>query len=101
MFYEIRYQTGEIEAIIKELKSKKIPSLEVDDFEDFTNFCNRIQNHGIIFQNVLDEKVRNKIKEPEFEFRASYNDKYSNETFYIDVFMEPIPDDDYETIYGD
>lgn len=103
MFYEIRYQTGQVSEIIKDLNASKIPCLEVDSFDDFKRFSRSLEPHGFKFNEdiALDKKARDMVKEPEFEFRATFTKDSDNSNCYIDIYMEPIPDEDYAGIYGD
>jgi len=105
MFYQIIYQTGEIEDVIKEMKNGNIPCMDVDNMAEFEWVVNKLKEHGIyrISSIPLDRKARDVIKEPEFEFRAAFcdNEDGKGEPMYIDFYFEPIVEEDYDPIFGD
>lgn len=104
MFRTIKYQTGELDAIIADMKDGKIPMLEVDDKDELNWVLDRLSEKSIcrIHDIEPDRKARNAVLEPDFEFRLAFslNNNLSN-VMYIDIFEEPIPDKDYDPIFGD
>ena len=104
MFYIIKYQTGELDAVVSDMKNGKIPMLEVDDTNELNWVIDRLREKNIYRIDSIepDKKARDAVLEPDFEFRIafSYNNDLSN-IMYIDIFEEPIPDEDYDPIFGD
>lgn len=110
MFREIRYQTGEIKAIKKDMENGIIPKVDVDDYDDLDVFLNLLENSGIYAVKNLprDRKARDTVKEPEFEFRMSFCSRQVRASeadkaslMYIDFYFKPIVDRDYDSIFGD
>lgn len=105
MFYQIRYQTGEIENMIDEMKKGSIPCMDVDDMNEFNWVVDKLEKNNIYFtKNIpLNRDARDRIKEPEFEFRAAFSLSKDSEDnlMYIDFYFEPIIEKDYDPIFGD
>jgi len=110
MFYEIRYQTGELDKVISDMLNGKIPCMDVDDTNEFQWVLSELAKKGIIQDKNIpyDKCARDTIKEPEFEFRVSFinkNDKLNDTStqlhIYIDFYFEPVNDRDYDSIFGD
>lgn len=104
MFYQVRFQTGEIEEIVREMKNGNIPCMDVVDMDEYNWVVQKLSEHGILrLENVpLDKNARDKLKEPEFEFRAAFSQSGdSNNLMYIDFYFEPFIEEDYASIYGD
>lgn len=110
MFRQIRYQTGEIEEIKSELKKGNIPCTDVDNMEEFNLFVEMLSKHGIyIVQGIpFDKNARDRVKEPEFEFRVSFTfnqsglDKKDDQNLmFIDFYFEPEVEETYDSIMGD
>ena len=104
MFRQIRFQTGEVSQVASEMKSGGIPCLEVIDHDEFESFVKQLHKFGIEkSQDILyDKNARDRIKEPEFEFRAAFYlvevdelSKVHPDIMYIDVYYEP----DFERTY--
>jgi len=47
MFWQVRYQTGEIEDIVNEMKKGNIPPVDVDDTEEMEWVVGELAKHGI------------------------------------------------------
>ena len=110
MFREIRYQTGEINEIIDEMKKGKIPSLDVDDCDDMDKFISELSKKNILLLTDIpfDINARDRIKEPEFEYRVAFSDESQqtdgnslNKIMFIDFFFEAEPEETYDSILGD
>lgn len=110
MFRQVRYQTGEMEDIIGEMKKGAIPCMDVDNTEELDWFIGQLAGHGIYKVEGLpyDRNARDRIHEPEFEFRIAFADKPAKggETdkkalMYIDFYFEPDIEEDYDSIFGD
>jgi hypothetical protein len=110
MFRQIRFQTGEAKEIINELDKGNIPCIDVDDWEDFHRFVEILSRHGIIraIDVPFDKNARDRVEEPEFEFRAAFTHKGSDihvqhdaKLMFIDFYFEPVIDETYDTIFGD
>ena len=104
MFRTVKYQTGELKSIVNDMQNGKIPMLEVDNLDELNWVLNELENYSIfkVPDFKPDKKARDAVKEPDFEFRLAfcYNNDLSN-IMYIDIFEEPIPDRDYDPIFGD
>jgi hypothetical protein len=106
MFFEIRYQTGEKKAIANEMKLGRIPALDVSDMEDFDAFVDSLAEVGIYKTEIpYDKTARDRVKEPEFEFRAAFcegsfrqSKAEEKKLMYIDVFFEPDLDETYDSV---
>ncbi|MFZ5989003.1 MAG: hypothetical protein ACOYWZ_18015 [Bacillota bacterium] len=103
MFYHVRYQTGEIEDVVKEMKKGIIPCMDVDDMNEFNWVVNKLSEYGVHLVESLpfDKDARDRVKEPEFEFRAPFSVKDSETLMYIDFYFEPFIEEDYDPIFGD
>ena len=110
MFRQIRYQTGELEEIISEMKAGKIPCMDVDNTEELNWFIEKLSSRGIykIEDLLYNRTARNRINEPEFEFRIGFytsplksSDINSADIMYIDFYFEPDIEKTYDTIFGD
>lgn len=110
MFYQIRFQTGELSDIVNEMKKGNIPCMDVDDTEELNWFINQLTQHGIHKVEAIpyDKNARDRIKEPEFEFRIAFTDKQAISTeiekaklMYIDFYFPPIEEETYDPIFGD
>ena len=104
MFRTIKYQTGELQSVVNDMKDGKIPMLEVDNLDELNWVLKQLEKYLIFRITNLkpDKNARNAVREPDFEFRLafSYNNDLSK-IMYIDIFEEPIPDKDYDPIFGD
>lgn len=106
MFRQIRYQTGESAEVAAEMKSGGIPCLDVNDIEEFDEFINTLTRYGIRKADNIpyDKQARDKVKEPEFEFRAAfYHDSPDKKQeapvlVYLDVYFEPEVERTYDSI---
>ncbi|MCX7710291.1 MAG: hypothetical protein N2484_10645 [Clostridia bacterium] len=100
MFYQIRYQTGEIDDVVKELKKGNIPCMDVESYEELEWVFEQLRAKGISrAENVpYDKSARDRIAEPEFEFRIAFYESDSNQDSlrYIDFYFEPIIDETYD-----
>jgi hypothetical protein len=111
MFYEIRYQTGELNKVISDMLEKKIPCMDVDNMSEFEWVLSELSKKEIIrAKNVpYDKNAHDSVKEPEFEFRVAFLNKNDESKtthdpsyyMYIDFYFEPIADRDYDSIFGD
>jgi hypothetical protein len=102
MFRQIRYQTGESKEVAAEMKSGYIPCIDVNDMEEFDTFAARLIQYGIKKNDTIpyDKNARDRVKEPEFEFRAAYYlvDEDNKPAMYLDVFFEPEVDRTYDPV---
>lgn len=110
MFYHIRFQTGEIKEIIEDMQKGNIPCMDVIDYDDLNNFLKSFSDYGYYKVKDLDynRNARDKVKEPEFEFRITFSNKddifenlKNEKLFYIDFYFEPYIEETYSSIYGD
>ncbi|MDQ2085973.1 hypothetical protein RBH29_05905 [Herbivorax sp. ANBcel31] len=111
MFYQVRYQTGEIKDVAKEMKTGKIPCMDVKDMDEFMWVTKELVKQGVFLVESIpfDKSARNPIKEPEFEFRAAFssnkpdsNNPIDKDNFmYIDFYFDPYEEKDYQSIFGD
>jgi hypothetical protein len=110
MFREIRYQTGEINDIITEMKKGNIPCMDVDDSEDMARFIKELstRNFLVVQDMPFNRNARDRVKEPEFEFRVAFSeiaplsDKNDiNNVKFIDFYFEPDVEESYDSILGD
>lgn len=104
MFRQIRYQTGEIKEIVEEMKKGSIPCMDLNDYEELEWFVGQLAEHGIFRVEGMpyDKNARDRIKEPEFEFRIPFHTQPVKaeeaggiKLLYLDVYFEP----DYEESY--
>lgn len=107
MFVHIRYQTGELKEVLDEMEKGSIPCMDVDDMQEYNWVISRLAQQGMfrIKDMEPDKNARDRIREPEFEFRASFFTKSSKldeldkkDIMYIDFYFEPIEDDTYDPI---
>lgn len=104
MFYEIRYQTGELDKVVSDMLQSKIPCMDVDNIDEFEWVISELKKKGILKADEIpyDKNARDPIKEPEFEFRAAFKDTNNKSSYlYIDFYFEPFEDRDYDPIFGD
>ncbi|TYQ15532.1 UNVERIFIED_CONTAM: hypothetical protein Cloal_1999 [Acetivibrio alkalicellulosi] len=111
MFYHVRYQTGEIVDVVKDMKNGNIPCMDVKDMDEFMWVVKQLSKHDVFLVESIpfDKSVRDPLKEPEFEFRAAFSSQASfctsidniSELMYIDFFFEPYQEKDYDPIFGD
>ena len=104
MFYTIKYQTGELDAVIVDMNNGKIPLLEVDNTNELNWVIDRLREKDIYRIDSIkpDKLARDAVSEPDFEFRLAFHNKNDlSNVMYIDIFEEPIPDEDYDSIWGD
>ncbi|MCX8130275.1 MAG: hypothetical protein N3I35_09275 [Clostridia bacterium] len=107
MFYHIRFQTGETLDIIKEMKKGNIPCMDVADSDELNWFISQLEKHGIYKVEGIpyDKNARDRINEPEFEFRIAFSDKpLTSENaaeeglMYIDFYFEPFIEETYDPV---
>lgn len=107
MFRQVRYQTGEIDDIISEMKSGNIPCMDVDDMDEFNWFIGQLAGKGVYVVEDLpyDKNARDRVKEPEFEFRVAFSAKPAKKSeidkdklMYIDFYFEPTVEDTYDPV---
>lgn len=107
MFRQIRYQTGESAEIAAQMKNGGIPCLDVNDIEEYNLFVKLLEKHNIIEAREIpkNKSSRDKIKEPEFEFRAAFyldnidsSTGMDKKTMYIDVYFEPDFEETYDSV---
>jgi len=107
MFWQVRYQTGEIEDIVNEMKKGNIPPVDVDDTEEMEWVVGELAKHGIYRVEGMpyDKHARDRVKEPEFEFRVAFcsrpaksNEVSPEELMYIDFYFEPEIEETYDPI---
>ncbi len=107
MFYEVRFQTGEMTQIIDEMKKGNIPCMDVYDDDETDWFIKQLEIQGIYrIQDIpYDKNARDRVKEPEFEYRAAfYTSRISSAQLnggiplYIDFYFEPYVDRTYDPV---
>lgn len=107
MFYEVRYQTGEMSQIIDEMKKGNIPCMDVNDNDELNWFIKQLESKGIYKIEGLpyDNNARDRVKEPDFEYRIAFytspvtSDKIEGKKpLYIDFYFEPIVDRTYDPV---
>lgn len=107
MFYEVRFQTGEMSQIIDEMKKGNIPCLDVLDNDDLNWFIKELETKGIykIEDMPYDQNARDRVKEPEFDYRIGFytspvkaSELNDNKPMYIDFYFEPIVDRTYDPV---
>ncbi|MDP4092659.1 MAG: hypothetical protein Q8920_04790 [Bacillota bacterium] len=107
MFNQTRYQTGETDDIIKEMNNRKIPCVDVDDNDELNWFIGKLAENGIFKVEDIphDKYARDRVKEPEFEFRIAFSNNIGNidesenkSLMYIDFYFQPFDDRTYDTI---
>lgn len=105
MFYQIRYQTGELEDVTAAMKKNEIPCMDVIDHQEFEWVLKQLEVKGIYAVEGLpyDKNARDVIAEPEFEFRAGFYTRPvkageidPKELMYIDFYFEPFIDETYD-----
>jgi hypothetical protein len=107
MFRQVRYQTGEIDDIIHEMRKGDVPCMDVEGYEELDWFIGRLATKGIhrVEDLPYDKNARDRIREPEFEFRVGFSEgpvrleqADSNALLYIDFYFEPDPEDSYDPV---
>lgn len=109
MFYQIRFQTGEISELISEMQKGNIPCMDVEDTHELNWVINELSQRGIhkVSEIPYDKNARDKIKEPEFEFRIAFaqgSETYElqkSQLMYIDFYSPIAEDETYDSIFGD
>lgn len=105
MFYQERYQTGEIKKIISDMQNGLIPCMDVDDSEELNWFIGQLQENGLykVSGQQYDVNARDRVKEPEFEYRISFysspitmQEAQDKKLMFLDVYFEPIIDRTYD-----
>ncbi len=108
MFRQFRYQTGEIDEVIAEMKNGNIPCMDVYDEAELEWVIERLSERGIYKVEGLpyDKTARDTVQEPEFEFRIAFSDRPLNageiggqKLMYIDFYFEPVEERDYDPIF--
>ncbi len=106
-FRETRYQTGETEEIITEMKNGKIPCVDVDNQDELDWYIEQLKKHGIYRIDGLacDRKARDGVKEPDFECRIAFFTKpvkageiKPEYALFIDFYFEPEIEETYDSI---
>lgn len=107
MFRQVRYQTGEMDDIIEEMKKGAIPCMDVDGYEELDSFIRRMAEKGVyrIEDMPYDKNARDRIKEAEFEFRVGFYDRPVSlaqadkaDIRYIDIYFEPDFEETYDPV---
>lgn len=107
MFYEVRFQTGEMAKIIDEMKKGNIPCMDVYDDEDMDIFISRLESEGIykIKNMPYDKNAHDRVKEPEFEYRigfytspVSLPELGDKKPMFIDFYFEPEIERTYDPV---
>ncbi|WP_010244040.1 hypothetical protein [Acetivibrio cellulolyticus] len=104
MFYQVRFQTGEIKEMVSEMKTGKIPCMDVIDMDEYNWVLEKLSAYGIQrATNIpLNKDARDRLKETEFEFRAAFtSDDNKGAIMYIDFYFEPFIEEEYDSAYGD
>ena len=105
MFRQVRYQTGELDDVIKEMEIGNIPCMDVDDSDEFDWVVVQLSKRGMyLVESVpFDRNARDKIKEAEFEYRVTFSkiSPQHNSFMYIDFYFEPDIEETYDSILGD
>ena len=105
MFYQERYQTGEIKKIISDMQNRLIPCMDVDDSEELNWFIGQLEANGVykVSGQQYDVNARDRVKEPEFEYRISFysspitlQEAQDKKLMFLDVYFEPIIDRTYD-----
>ena len=107
MFYQVRFQTGEMPQIIDEMKKGNIPCMDVNDEDEMNWFIKELESKGIfkVEDMPYDKNARDRVREPEFEYRIAF---YTSPVkaagldgkapLYIDFYFEPIVDRTYDPV---
>ena len=107
MFYQVRFQTGEIKQIIDEMKKGNIPCMDVNDGDEMNWFIKELESKGIFRVEDIpyDKNARDRVKEPEFEYRIAFYTSpvrasvlEGKTPMYIDFYFEPIVDRTYDPV---
>lgn len=110
MFMTVKYQTGELSDVVKDLHDGKIPCLEVEDTSELNWVLNKLTEFSVYQVKDLpfDRNARDMIKEPDFEFRIAFtpypsdvNTYKKEDLLFIDVYFEIIELESYAPIFGD
>ena len=98
MFRQIRVQPGELDEVAAGMRSGSIPCMDVEDRREYEWVLEQLASRGIrrLSEIPEDKTARDRIREPEFEFRAAFSPKESKDViYYLDIYYEP----DYERTY--
>jgi hypothetical protein len=101
MFHQIRYQTGELDDVAEQMRKGSIPCMDVSDREEYGWVLEQLALRGITRLEAIpeDRNARDRLKEPEFEFRAAFSPTGSNDRLlYLDIYYEPDHERTYDPI---
>lgn len=102
----IRYQTGELNEVVKEMNEGNIPEMDVEDNKEYEWVLVQLAERGVhkVVEFSADKEARDPVIEPEFEFRDAFSKekdkKYTGKDglMFLDFFFEPIMDRDYDAV---
>lgn len=107
MAERIRFQTGELKEVSSEMLSGKIPCIDVDDNDELNWVINKLSDFDLIVNEEIpyDTEARDKLKDPEFEFRIAFIKKAKDsinssktEKLYLDIFFTSTFEETYDDI---
>lgn len=108
MFRQIKYQTGELTDVVSDMKKGNIPCMEVEDSDELEWVIGQLSQKGIYALPDMprDNNARDRIKEPEFEFRVGFSTKpdvlladvKGEEIMYIDFYFESFVERSYDPV---
>lgn len=104
MFRTIKYQTGELTKVVADMKNNIVPMLEVDNSDELMWVIDKLKEYSVHRAEHIppDKTARDAVAEPDFEFRLAFLFNHdTSRVMYLDIFEEPIPDRDYDPIFGD
>ncbi|HEX9061645.1 MAG TPA: hypothetical protein VF941_15800 [Clostridia bacterium] len=107
MFYDIRFQTGELDDVIASTDKGSVPCMDVLDGEELNWVIDELAKKGLykIEYMPYDKNARDKLKEPNFEYRVAFSRHRTtagkipqDEIKYVDFYFEPDLDETYDSI---
>lgn len=107
MFWQMRYQTGELMDVVTEMKKGNIPCMDVDNPDILEWTLKELEKLGVykVEGAPCDKNARDRVKEPEFEFRVAFctspvkaGEFIEKDYMYIDFYYEPDVEKTYDPV---
>ena len=94
---KIRFQTGEIDAILKSLKDNRSAEVEIDFEYELEELLADLEENGMASFGELDLHAVNTVDNPDFFGRL--NVMYDGVSAALDIYMIIEEEEDYDEIF--